>query len=90
MKNIPLFKLPIDPADAEIARLEVCIEQLEAERNNDAWHKGWKAAVAERDEARQEIAVLRRNQAHLREIAQMLIDMDWCTGYELTEWLEKQ
>ena len=48
------------PAIGEITqRLAAYVLRLERERDSDAWHQGWKVAVKERDEARQENASLR-------------------------------
>jgi uncharacterized protein YlxW (UPF0749 family) len=51
--------LPPETIEGDIAALVKSVtalhverDRLKAEKENDAWHRGWKVAVAERDEAR--------------------------------------
>jgi hypothetical protein len=58
---------------AAVRALEAERDQLKAEKDGDAWHQGWKVAVAERDAARRLVAELLKV---LKDAERLMTDAD--------------
>jgi hypothetical protein len=69
---------------AALGRLRLELDALKAEKESDAWHRGWKVAVVERDEARADVARLRHLAHQLEEAAKLALS--WAEQGGPADW----